>query len=76
MSAAELIRQMAELPPAERALFEQLYRAMQASPRPASNGAAAVPSSWPDFTERLRHIYGDKIVADSQQIIDEGRGDR
>ena len=33
-------------------------------------------SNWPDFAERLRGIYGDKIAPASQKIIDEGRGDR
>lgn len=37
---------------------------------------SASPSNWPDFGERLRGIYGDKIAPDSQKIIDEGRGDR
>ena len=61
------------LPPQERTLFEHLFRAME-------NGAGA-PSltngnKWPDFGQRLRDIYGDKVAPDSQNIIDEGRGDR
>ena len=75
MSAAELIRQMAELPPAERARFEQLYRAMQSGARSADASAKAA-NSWPDFGQRLRRIYGDKVTPDSQSIIDEGRGER
>ena len=31
---------------------------------------------WPDFSERLHRIYGEKVAPDSQNIIDEGRGDR
>ena len=31
---------------------------------------------WPDFTQRLHQIYGDKAAPDSQSIIEEGRGDR
>jgi len=26
---------------------------------------------WPDFAERLRRIYGDKLARDSQKIIDD-----
>lgn len=73
MSAAELIRQVAALPPEEKAVFIKMVREME-------NGrhkhAAANGQQWPDFTQRLRQIYGDKIAPDSQSIIDEGRGDR
>jgi len=73
MSATELIKQVAELPQPERKLFEQLFQAMKnGSHAPAS----ANRTNWPDFSERLRNIYGDKIAPDSQNIIDEGRGDR
>jgi hypothetical protein len=73
MSATELIKQVAALPQGERSLFEQLFVAMKNgshAPGPGSH------SNWPDFGERLRGIYGDKIAPDSQNIIDEGRGDR
>ena len=33
-------------------------------------------SKWADFGQRLHDIYGDKVAPDSQNIIDEGRGDR
>lgn len=75
MSAAELIRKMAELPPAERVIFEQLYRAMQNGERTSASDSVA-PASWPDFGHRLRQIYGSKITSDSQRIIDEARGER
>ena len=73
MSAAELIKQVGDLPPKERALFEQLLQDMQngaRSPTPVRQ------SQWPDFGERLRGIYGENVAPDSQSIIDEGRGDR
>jgi hypothetical protein len=73
MSATELIKQAAALPQRERTLFEQLFHAMN-NARPAPGPAS--DSNWPDFGERLRGIYGDKIAPDSQNIIDEGRGDR
>jgi hypothetical protein len=73
MSATELIKQVAALPPQERTLFEQLLREME-------NGAGTLGQAhwpkWPDFGQRLRDIYGNKVAPDSQSIIDEGRGDR
>ena len=73
MSATELIKQVAALPPQERTLFEQLLREME-------NGAAtpgqARRAKWPDFGQRLHDIYGDKVAPDSQSIVDEARGDR
>jgi hypothetical protein len=72
MSATELIKQVAALPPKERVLFEQLLRDMQNGA--CSPVALAQQSHWPDFGERLRSIYGDKVAPDSLSIIDEGRG--
>jgi hypothetical protein len=73
MSAAELIKQVALLPPQERALFDQLFRAMEngVGTRSEANGA-----NWPEFGQRLHDIYGGKFAPDSQAIIDEGRGGR
>ena len=72
MSATELIKQVAALPPQERTLFEQLLREME-------NGAAtpghARRAKWPDFGQRLHDIYGDKVAPDSRNTIAEGRGD-
>jgi hypothetical protein len=73
VSATELIKQIAALPQRERTLFEQLFHAMKNG---SGASVSASPSNWPDFGERLRGIYGDKIAPDSQKIIDEGRGDR
>jgi hypothetical protein len=73
MRATELIQQVAALPPRERTRFEQLFHALQDG-RPAPGPGNR--SNWPDFTERLRGIYGDKIAPDSQTLIDEGRGER
>ena len=73
MSATELIRQVAALPPQEKARFIELIHALENGvPLPApANG-----QHWPDFTQRLHRIYGDKSAPDSQSLIDEGRGDR
>jgi hypothetical protein len=73
MSATELIKQLASLAPRERTLFEQMFHAME---RETCIADQASQPRWPDFGERLRRIYGDKVAPDSQSIIDEGRGDR
>jgi hypothetical protein len=73
MSATELIRQVAALPPQERTLFERLLREMEGG---VGTPGQANRSKWPDFGQRLHDIYGGKVAPDSQDIIDEGRGDR
>lgn len=73
MSATELIRQVTALPPREKARFLELVHALESSALPT---APANGQHWPDFAQRLRAIYGDRITPDSQSIIDEGRGDR
>ena len=73
MSATDLIKQVALLPPQERTLFEQLLREMENG---AGTPGQAKRSKWPDFSQRLHDIYGDKVAPDSQRIIDEGRGER
>ena len=82
MSATELIRQVAALPPHEKARFIELIHALEnstASPVPArlveENGRKVLVAP-PDFAQRLHRIYGDAVAPDSQCIIDEGRGDR
>jgi hypothetical protein len=72
MSVTELIKQVASLPPLERTLFEQLFHAMEKGS--CTPGWTSQPQ-WPDFGERLRGIYGDKLAPDSQSIINEGRGE-
>ena len=73
MSAKELIKQVAALPPHERTLFERLLRDMENSARAERQ---VNQPQWPDFSERLHRIYGERVAPDSQNIIDEGRGDR
>ena len=73
MSATELIKQVAALPSQERTLFERLFRALETGP--GTPGQTNRPK-WPDFSQRLHDIYGDKVAPDSQRIIDEGRGER
>ncbi len=73
MSVTELIKQVAALPQREKALFEELFISMKNSTQPPP---LAAKSTRPDFGARLRSIYGDKIVPDSQKAIEEERGDR
>ena len=73
MSATDLIKQVALLPPQERTLFKHLLREMENG---AGTPGQANRTKWPDFGQRLHDIYGDQVAPDSQSIIDEGRGDR
>ena len=73
MSATDLIKQVAALPPQERTMFEHLFRAMETG---AGTPGPANRTKWPDFGQRLHEIYGDRVAPDSQNVIDEGRGDR
>jgi hypothetical protein len=60
MSAIELIEQLKALPAHEQADFAQLFRQMQEqSPgTPRGSGQNATSPQWPDFTSRLRRIWG------------------
>ena len=73
MSATDLIKQVYLLPPQERMLFERLLREMENG---AGTPGQASRTKWPDFGQRLHDIYGDKVAPDSQNTVDEGRGDR
>ena len=73
MSATELIKQVAALPPQERTLFERLLREMDNG---GGTPGQANRTKWPDFRQRLHEIYGDKVAPDSQNTVDAGRGDR
>jgi hypothetical protein len=78
MSATELIEQLKALPAHEQADFAQLFRRMQEQSPGASGGSGQDVTSgqWPDFTSRLRRIYGGRVVADSEAVISYGRGER
>ena len=65
MSANDLIKEVAALPPQEQALFERLFREMKNGNGPSG---PVRHSNWPDFGDRLRGIYGDKSAPDSQNI--------
>ena len=77
MSAAELIEQLKALPAREREAFVRLFRELEkptSFPAGNSNGASN-SGNWPDFGARLKRIYGDKVVADSEAVISYARGD-
>ena len=77
MSATELIEQLKALPARERETFARLFRELEMPTLPAApngNGASG-SANWPDFGARLKCIYGNKVVADSQGVISYARGD-
>jgi hypothetical protein len=77
MSAIELIEQLKALSSKEREAFARLFRELEKPAiQTAGNGASALNSgNWPDFSSRLKRIYGNKIVADSEAVISYSRGD-
>jgi hypothetical protein len=77
MSVAELIEQLKALSAKERELFARLFDELEAPTDPlAGNGnGASCAGNWPDFGARLKRIYGNKVVADSEAVISYGRGD-
>lgn len=77
MSATELIEQLKALSAKERKAFVRLFHEFEKPTVPAAgngNGASG-PGKWPDFGARLKRIYGNKVVADSEAVISYARGD-
>lgn len=77
MSATELIEQLKALSAKEREAFARLFHELQKPAGPAAGNGNTPPGSanWPDFGARLKHIYGNKVVADSEAVISYARGD-
>ena len=77
MSVTELIEQLKALSAREREAFARLFHEMETPTVPgAGNGNGAAGSgNWPDFGARLKRIYGNKVVADSEAVISDARGD-
>lgn len=71
MSAKELIQQVIAMTPQEKDSFLGMLRDLEHEPETRSRPRNG--QKWPDFSQRLQEIYGDKIVPDSQLLIDEGR---
>ena len=77
MSVTELIEQLKALSAKEREAFARLFDELDKPAVPASgdgNGASG-SGNWPDFGARLKRIYGNKVVADSEAVISYARGD-
>lgn len=77
MSATDLIEQLKELPAREREAFARLFRELEKpTVQTAGNGASVSGSgNWPDFGARLKRIYRNKVVADSEAVISYARDD-
>jgi hypothetical protein len=77
MSASELIKQLKALSARERKAFARLFHELEepSSPVTGKSDGASNSGNWPDFGARLKRIYGNKVVADSEAVISYGRGD-
>jgi hypothetical protein len=77
MSATELIEQLKALSAKEREAFSRLFHQLE-KPTGSSvgNGNSVLGSgNWPDFGARLKRIYGNRVIADSEAVISYARGD-
>jgi len=61
----------------EREAFARLFHELEKPTVPAAGNGNGESGSgnWPDFGVRLKHIYGNKVVADSVAVISDARGD-
>jgi hypothetical protein len=79
MSATELIEQLKALSAREREAFVRLFHELETPTVPVAGNGNGAPASgsgnWPDFGARLKRIYGNKVVADSEAVISYARGD-
>ncbi len=77
MSATQLIKQLKALSASERDSFARLFQELQTptAQAEADGGVASGSGDWPDFGARLKRIYGNKVVADSEAVISYTRGD-
>ncbi len=76
MSATELIEQLKALSVKEREAFARLFREFEKPNVQTAGNGNSTPGSgnWPDFGARLKRIYGNKVVADSEAVISYARG--
>ncbi len=77
MSATELIEQLKALSAKEQETFVRLFQKLEipASPLTGNGESASGSGNWPDFGARLKRIYGNKVIADSEAVISYARGD-
>jgi hypothetical protein len=60
----------------EREAFARLFHELETPTVPGAgraNGASGA-GNWPDFGARLKRIYGDKVVPESEAVISYARG--
>lgn len=69
MSATELIEQLKALPAREREAFARLFHELETPTVPATGNGVPGSGNWPDFGARLKGIYGNKVVADSEAVV-------
>lgn len=72
---AEIEAAIAQLPPTQ---WMEIRRWMDAhAPKAEANGTAATASaSVPDFLARQKAIFGERVLADSQAMLDDLRAER
>jgi len=72
---AEIEAAIEQLPPEQ---WAEIRRWMDSRPpKAAGNDRAPAPTkAMPDFLARQKAIFGDRILPDSQRILDEMRADR
>lgn len=73
MSATDLIKQVAALPPQERTLFDQLLHAMENGER--ARTVAGQPAATPDFLARAKAVWGETPPGKPLSVVvSEARG--
>lgn len=72
---AEIERAIEQLPPEQ---WVEVRRWMDRhGPRPVAEGGAVPPASpLPDFLARQRARFGERVLVDSQAVLDDTRADR
>ena len=72
---AEIEAAIAQLPPAQ---WMEIRRWMDAhAPRAATTGSvASSPAKTPDFLARQKALFGERVLPDSQAVLDELRAER
>ena len=74
-TVAEIEAAIAQLPPSQ---WTEIRRWMDAhAPKTATMGfAAAEPANTPDFLVRQKAVSGDRVLPDSQTVLDDLRAER
>ena len=70
---AEIRRAIAELSPAD---WREIRRWMDAHPPGAAADSSAPPVKRPDFLGRQNALFGERVLPDSQVVLDDLRAER